>query len=248
MTTSTYYNDPGFSYAKYWQGRVYEHQSEIMALNKLLKGSRFTHGADIGGGYGRLIPTLSHYCQKVILIEPSLKQRRLAKNIKALNGTSENTTLPDASLDLVSIIRVIHHLPDPTQTLIELHRILKPNGVLILEFANSIHFLARIKSLLTGQSISRLPIERRRPGNIRRGSIPFVNHHPQTIFKLLTNAGFTIQKILSVSNFRSPFLKKILPLPILMFLESVSQSLFSSFYFGPSIFILAHRLDSVSNL
>jgi len=248
MATSSYYNDPDFSYTKYWQGRDYEHQSEIMALNKLLAGSHFTSGADIGGGYGRLIPTLAHYCQKIVLVEPSQKQRRQAKDVKTINGTSENTELPDSSLDLVSIVRVLHHLPDPTQTLSELHRILKPNGVLVLEFANSIHILARIKSLITGQTISRLPVERRRPVNIRRGSIPFVNHHPEVIFKLLNSSGFKIKKTLSVSNFRSPFLKKILPLKLLLVLESISQSLFSNLYFGPSIFVLAYKVDNLPNL
>lgn len=241
MADSSYYNDPDFSYAKYWQGREYEHQSEVLAIDRLLKGSRFNSGADIGGGYGRLIPTLAHFCQNIMLVEPSLKQRRLAKNIKSINGTSQATGLPDSSLDLVSIVRVFHHLPDPTPTLHELYRILKPNGVLVLEFANSIHFLAKIKSFITGQPISRLPIERRRPGNIRRGSIPFVNHHPQTIFKQLTNTGFTIQKTLSVSNFRSPLLKKILPLKVLLILESLFQPPLSNVNFGPSIFVLAIR-------
>ncbi|MEK7155222.1 MAG: class I SAM-dependent methyltransferase [Patescibacteria group bacterium] len=241
MATSSYYNDPDFSYTKYWQGREYEHQSEVIALNKLLKGSHFTSGADIGGGYGRLIPTLAQYCQKVVLVEPSLKQRLQAKSIKSQAGTSTATNLPDSSLDFASIVRVLHHLPDPLPTLHELHRILKPNGVLVLEFANSLHFLARFKSLITGQAISRLPVERRRPVNIRRRSIPFVNHHPEVIFKLLSTSGFVIKKTLSVSNFRSPFLKKILPLPVLLFLESIFQSLVSSIYFGPSIFVLAIR-------
>jgi len=149
--------------------------------------------------------------------------------------------LPASSFDLVSIIRVLHHLPHPQPALQEIHRILRPGGLLLLEFANSFNFKARITSLITGQPISTLPLERRRASNIRRGSIPFVNHHPQAILKALSQTGFVILKTLSVSNFRSPFLKKILPLPLLLVLESVAQSLLSRLYFGPSIFVLAIR-------
>ncbi len=227
--TSNYYNDPEFSYPKYWQGRRYEHAAEVMAICRLLDKHHFIAGLDIGGGYGRLAPTLLKFCDQLTLVEPSSKQRRLApKGIKIVAGTSDSTGLPDSSFDLVSIIRVLHHLPNPQPTFKEIHRLLKPGGFLLIEFANSNNFKARI----TG---------RRRASNIRRGSIPFVNHHPQSILKALSLCGFTPIKTLSVSNFRSPIFKKIIPLPILLILESISQFLISSFYFGPSIFVLAAK-------
>ncbi len=125
--------------------------------------------------------------------------------------------------------------------LIEAGRILKPNGLLVLEFANSLHMLARLNGWLTGKPILPIPVERRKEENIAAGTIPFVNHHPVTMQKMLARQGFKVVKILSVSNFRSPILKKIIPLQILLVLESIFQSLLSSFYFGPSIFILAQK-------
>lgn len=239
---SNYYNDPGFSYPKYWQGRVYEHAAEIVAIHHLLKPRHFVSGVDIGGGYGRLAPTLLRFCDNLTLVEPSSKQRRLVpRGLKVLSGTANSTGLPESSCDLVSIIRVLHHLPDPLPALHEANRLLHPGGYLVLEFANSYNFKSRIANLINGRPISTLPLERRRPGNIRQGSIPFVNHHPQSILRLLGQCGFMPIRVLSVSNFRSPFLKKILPRPVLMFLESVSQSLLSNIYFGPSIFVLARK-------
>ncbi len=253
MAKNHFYDDPEFSYQKYWVGRLYEHQSEVIAIQKLLKNQHFESAADIGGGYGRLVPTLLKFCDQLTLVEPSLKQRQLAlkitipsdKNLKfkIFEGTSENTTLPDSSLDLAIVIRVLHHLPNPAPALQELRRILKPQGVLILEFANSISLKSRLKSLISGKPILLSSVEKRRPANIRRGTIPFVNHHPHTIKKLLYQNGFVIDKILSVSNFRVPFLKKFLPLKLLLILESLCQQLFSYGYIGPSIFILA-RLDN----
>ncbi|KKU03206.1 MAG: Phosphatidylethanolamine N-methyltransferase [Candidatus Amesbacteria bacterium GW2011_GWB1_47_26] len=240
---SNYYNDPEFSYPKYWQGRAYEHAAEVMAIRRLLGKRHFPSGVDIGGGYGRLASTLLQFCDQLTLVEPSSKQRRFVlADVKIVVGTSDSTGLPASSFDFVSIIRVLHHLPNPQSALQEAHRLLKPDGLLLLEFANSLNIKSRIASFIAGHPISTLPLERRRASNIRRGSIPFVNHHPQSILKALSVCGFSPVKTLSVSNFRSPFLKKIIPLPILLGLESISQFLLSSIYFGPSIFILALKI------
>lgn len=239
-----FYDDPQFSYLKYWQGRDYEHSAEVLAIDHLLQKHKFANAADIGGGYGRLVPVLQKYSTNVTLVEPSQKQRTLAKKLKVkiIDGISEKTNLPNSSLDLVILIRVMHHLPNPQKTLEEMHRILKPKGVMILEFANSLHFKARLKSLFTGRPILEIPVEKRKAYNIRRASIPFVNHHPKVMFTQIRESGFKINSVLSVSNFRSPFLKKIIPLPLLLVLESIAQNFLSWAYFGPSIFVLAERI------
>jgi ubiquinone/menaquinone biosynthesis C-methylase UbiE len=245
---AAHYDDPNFSYVNYWQSRDYENLSEIEAINSLLKKQIFPQAADIGGGFGRLIPTILNFSKKVLLIEPSAKQRQIAKKsftgiktISVLPGTAEKTRLRDKSVSLITVIRVMHHLPDPLPAFNEFFRILKPDGILILEFANSKHFKAQILSLLTGKPILPIPIEKRSPSNIKKRTIEFVNHHPITIQKLLKRAGFEIDKTLSVSNFRSPTLKKILPIDLLVNLEKKVQSPLSGLYFGPSIFILARK-------
>jgi len=248
---AAHYDDPRFSYLSYWQGRDYEHESEIIALETLLSSHHFASAADIGGGYGRLIPTIDQYSSKIFLIEPSAKQRAIAQklfpsrpDIFIKPGSAESTRLPAASQDLVTMIRVAHHLPDLSPSLIEAHRILKPSGVLVLEFANSAH----IKARLSRTAIPLAPIEKRTPKNIRARTIPFMNHHPLTVLSSLSKAGFAPQRILSVSNFRSQFLKKLLPLKVMLILESVSQVALSRLWFGPSIFVLSHRLDTRPNL
>lgn len=245
---TAHYDDPTFAYDHYWQGREYEHQSELLAIGRLLKLKHFQNASDIGGGYGRLTAFLTPFAKKVTLIEPSYKQRQLGKsflkgfkNISIINGTTQHTGLPDSSQDMVLVVRVMHHLPDPVASLREINRILKPNGLLVLEFANSLHFKARIKSLLTGQPILPTPLDRRSNTSIRKHTIAFVNHHPDTVFKLLSRTGFAIDQFLSVSNLRSPFLKKYLPKRLLLNLEKFFQTSLAHLFFGPSIFILAHK-------
>lgn len=248
---AAHYDDPNFSYTQYWQGRDYEHESEVLAIRKLLGTHKFTSAADIGGGFGRLIPLLSQFSRTTYLIEPSLKQRRIAgkslakiPGVHIQSGTTQRTHLPDKSLSLITVIRVMHHLPAPLLSFQELFRVLRPGGTLILEFANSKHFKAQIQSVLTGKPILPTPIERRSPGNIRKNTIPFVNHHPITILKNLHRAGFVIDRTLSVSNLRSPFLKRTLPYSTLISLENKLQSPLAKYHFGPSIFILAHKPSS----
>jgi ubiquinone/menaquinone biosynthesis C-methylase UbiE len=236
-----YYDDPGFSYPDFWADREYEHEAEILAIQRLMGETRVDTAVDIGGGFGRLVECLSRYARRIIVIEPSEVQRRLVERFapRAIitNGNATETSLPVKSCDLVVMIRVAHHLPNLQESLDEMYKILKPGGLLILEFANANNFKSELRHYLR---LRRVPLT---PINVSKQyiDIPFVNHHPKTIKKMLHQNGFVIQKVLSVSNFRSPLLKKILPLSTLLSLEGALQQLLGRVYFGPSIFILARR-------
>lgn len=249
-----HYDDPSFSYSNYWQNRSYEHAAEIIAISRLLDKHHFKTATDIGGGFGRLTSVLAGYSTTATLLEPSAKLRSQAKkylgnqkNIRIVPGTAEHTRLPSQSQELLLSVRVFHHIPDLRPVFIEARRILKPEGLFLFEFANSSHFKSRLKSLITGTPILLTPVERRSSANIRRQTIFFVNHHPHTILKLLRQNSFIPLQVLSVSNFRSPLLKKILPFKLLLILEKISQPLLAKSYFGPSIFILAKYQPSPSS-
>lgn len=248
MTSGSFYDDPDFSYPRYWQGRAYETHSELLAIDRLVGAKKFAAAADIGGGFGRLTRHLARFCQHVTLIEPATKARTGARKflrdlpqVAITAGSAHKTGLPAASQDLVLLVRVAHHLPDLAPAIAEVGRILKPEGWLILEFANSLHAKARVKSCLTGKPILLTPVEKRRPINIRKGTIPFVNHHPDSVRKLLYTQGFVLSRVLSVSNLRSPLLKKLVPVGILVGIEKILQPLLAPVSFGPSLFVLARK-------
>lgn len=246
---SSHYDDPLYNYPAYWQKRQYEHQSEIMALNMLLDHTKFSTCVDIGAGFGRLIPFLHHYCQRLILIEPSQKQRRLAAHFlksqlihySIIPGSAQSTGLKNRICDLAVLVRVAHHLPRLKKVFHEVHRILKPNGYFIFEFANSSNFKARFTKIFQADSISLTPVQRKGKTNPHANSIPFLNHHPASVLYDLKNSGFTPKRLLSVSNLRSFWIKKILPLSWMLTLEKYMQPLLAKFYFGPSIFVLSQK-------
>lgn len=246
--TATQYNDPKHNYLKYWSGRDYEDAAERLAIKRLLANKHFHHAVDIGGGYGRLCVFLENYADKVTLAEPSSQQLALAKEflkdhpeIDQELAQANDLKFPDKSFDLITMIRVMHHLPDPSAELKELARVLQDDGYLILEVANYAHARNRLKYLLKMKRLPNKPVDIRSEKNKRADEIPFVNHNPKTVVKQLAHAGFRVEEVLSVSNLRSSALKKVVPTPIMLTVEKLLQPALAKTYFGPSIFFLARK-------
>lgn len=238
------YNDPSHNYLKYWEGRDYENAAEEAAIKRLLKGKRFKRAADIGGGYGRLCLLLEKYADEVTLVEPSQQQLDIAKDflkdhpkIKRKLMQADNLKFKDKSLDLITMIRVMHHLPDPKAELKELARVLADDGYLILEMANYAHGRNRLKHTLKGKPLPLEPVDIR----TKKSDIAFVNHNPKTVIKQLAHAGLKVEKTLSVSNLRSPGLKKVVPKPVMLSLEKLLQPTLAKTHFGPSVFFLVRK-------
>ncbi len=242
------YNDPTHNYLHYWDGRDYEHAAEEIAITRLLKNRHFHHAADIGGGYGRLCVLLEHFADKVTLTEPSQQQLDIAKDflkdhpeVDRLLMQADDLKFKDGSLDLLTMIRVMHHLPDPSVEFKELARVLSDDGYLILEVANYAHARNRLKHLLKGQRMPKAPVDIRSKANRKEGMIAFVNHNPRTVIKQLAHAGLKVEKALSVSNLRSPGLKKIMPKKLMLVIENALQPALGKSYFGPSVFFLVRK-------
>lgn len=242
---SDQYNDPKHNYLKYWDGRDYENQAERIAIKRLLKGKHFKNAADIGGGFGRLCIFLENYADKVTLAEPSQQQLDIAKEflkdhpeIDKKLTQADDLKFKDNSLDLITMIRVMHHLPDPSEEFKEIKRVLSKDGYLILELANYSHARNRIKHILKAQKMPEKPVDIRSKKNQNKQEIPFVNHNPKTVVRQLAHAGLKVEKVLSVSNLRSPGLKKIVPVGAMLKVESFLQAKLAKTYFGPSVFFL----------
>ena len=98
---------------------------------------------DIGTGTGYLLPTLAGHFTRVIAVEPveqmlsSARQRVKGENLTNVElRCGDLTALPmdAAAVDLALALLVLHHVPVPEEALQELHRIVKPQGrVLIVE-------------------------------------------------------------------------------------------------------------------
>lgn len=237
-----------YNYLKYWDGRDYEHAAEEMAIKRLLKGKSFNEAVDIGGGYGRLCILLENYSKNVTLAEPSKQQLEIAKvylkdypNIKQKLMQADDLKFKKGSIDLITMIRVMHHLPDPSSEFAEVARVLDDKGIFILEIANYAHGRNRIKHMLKMQKMPTEPIDIRSPENRKNDEIAFVNHNPKTVMKQLAHAGLKVDRVLSVSNLRSTTLKKVVPQSVMLSAETFLQLALAKTYFGPSVFFLVKK-------
>ncbi len=243
-----FYDDDKKSYEEFWVGREYEHQSELIAIKRLLKGRHFELAMDYGGGYGRVTPTLLEFADKVVLVDPSRKQLDIGReklkgmNVEFVRQTKkDNVPAEDSSLDLLVMIRVSHHLPEPNKVFSEIARVLKPGGVGIIEIASEAHFVNRLRYLKKLQTVPKDPVPIGKRANGLVDDTPFVNHNPNTISSLLDELGLNTKDKLSVSNLRNQILKKHLSLQTMLAVERSIQGPLSSIDFGPSVFFLVEK-------
>lgn len=250
------YDKSRFDYNRYWHSRQYEHKAELLTLAKLLpKSGQFL--IDLGGGYGRLMEDYSSRFTKNVILDYSENLLQIGriktesagtKNVEFVKGNIYKLPFENESFDAALMIRVLHHLLKPQKALFEAARVLKPEGVLILEFANKIHLKARLRAVLRSdfKFVHNLsPYQQAKDDQI------FYNFHPQQIREMLTAAGFRIEKKIGASNLRQPLLKRIIPLPLLLTTENLLQNLsalsLTKLNLAPSIFYLC-RKDSFKTL
>lgn len=249
---SAYYD--GYDYSAYWTGREYEHDSEVTCIKSFLnKIPKIEKALEIGGGFGRMVPAYAYRAKSVLLTDPSNQLLSLAKskliafkNIRYMQSTIENLGKKKnlRNFDLIIMIRVMHHLDNPDEVFEVMEKLSTPHGYLILEFANKIHFKKLIRELFKGNFNflnNRQTIDVRSEKSKKDKTIAFLNYHPETIKEALIRHNFDIIDTRSVSNIRSPYLKKHLPKAILTEIEKYLQKPLSYIYFGPSIFVLARK-------
>ena len=99
--------------------------------------------ADIGTGTGYVaLPFAAHFPAVTVyacdilpgmlaLVRESAKARSL-NNITCVEMTESYTTLPESSIDLVTMLQVHHELTDPEGLMAECFRILNTNGTLVI--------------------------------------------------------------------------------------------------------------------
>ncbi|MCL4391762.1 class I SAM-dependent methyltransferase [Patescibacteria group bacterium] len=243
-----------YRYDEFWRGRDYEKEADFMAVKKLFSAMPSQKGLllDIGAGNGRMVSLYENDWKKFILLDSSKEQLIAArervtegKNVRFLIASSWDMPLPNGSCDAALCVRMFHYIDNPRKTIAEISRVVKPGGYLILEIPNKVHFKNRLRALMAllyAPSLFWNLLSRESVDHSSYDDIPFVNHHPRTIASLLEWNDFIIETTLSVSNFRSPLMKKAIPLSLLLLMENHFQRPLAKFFFGPSVYFLARKL------
>ncbi|MBR0372777.1 methyltransferase domain-containing protein [Candidatus Saccharibacteria bacterium] len=231
----------GYDYKKeFWEkvDREYEDQADRMAIRKLLP-KRMEKFADIGGGYGRLANEYLKRAHKVFLFDYSKTELEQAKEIygdKIETKAGDIYKLPfkDEELDGLMMVRVTHHLKHLDKAVAELYRVLKPGGVAVIEVANK-RTLPKIVRFITRRSKVN-PFDKKVANYKEISKDGFYNYHPKYVEEIFDKTGFKMEKVLSVSNFRSKGLKKVFKTDNLVKMEDRAQSVLAPIRFAPSIY------------
>ncbi len=231
----------GYDYKKeFWENvdREYEDQADRMAIRKLLP-KRMEKFADIGGGYGRLANEYLKRAHKIYLFDYSKTELKQAKEIygdkiETKAGDIYDLPFKDGELDGLMMIRVTHHLKDMKKAINELYRVLKPGGVAVIEVANK-RTLPKMARFITGRSKVN-PFDKKVANYKEISKDGFYNYHPKYVEEIFEKTGFKCERILSVSNFRSKTLKKVIGTDRLVKMEDSAQKALAPIRFAPSIY------------
>ena len=123
-------------YDRRWSFYVEASVSETLYRLDLKPGDRLL---DIGCGTGSLLQAvrLAFPQTELFGVDPStamlaVRERKLPSCIDLRQGVAENLPFPDQSFTTVVSTSVFHYFRQPLEALHEFHRVLKPNGQIIL--------------------------------------------------------------------------------------------------------------------
>lgn len=91
---------------------------------------------DAGGGTGRVVKSLSDKVPTIVVVDLSLGMLRVAstKNgIYPVCGQAEALPFIGETFDRIIMVDALHHVYDQSETAVELWRMLKPGGRLVIE-------------------------------------------------------------------------------------------------------------------
>jgi len=109
--------------------------ASVKILKRIEKNKRQGKILDIGCANGFFLDEARRKKWDTCGVEVSkwaVKYAREKLNLNITKGALRNTEFPDNSFDVIVMLNVLEHLPDPKFTLIEIRRILKNDGILYI--------------------------------------------------------------------------------------------------------------------
>jgi len=100
---------------------------------------------DVGCGSGRFLARMRDLGWTVCGVEPDPEAAERARGLGLTvhTGTLSQAGFPSAAFDVVTLWEVIEHLPNPVEALVEVARVLRPDGLLVLSTPNVESLAAR---------------------------------------------------------------------------------------------------------
>jgi SAM-dependent methyltransferase len=158
---------------------------------------------------GRLTLANDHFGTAERRGEHELVNRRTGERLRfesdLFNLESEDFPYPDASFDVVVLSEILEHLAiNPVRALAEIHRVLRPDGVLVLTTPNAIS-VQRFESFLAGKGLF---VDRYSP-TFGYGGRHNREYRPYELRELLESTGFVIEEFAIRDLTDGPWAKRL---------------------------------------
>jgi ubiquinone/menaquinone biosynthesis C-methylase UbiE len=221
----------------FWEqgGRAYEDAAEATALRRLLPaGGQLL--LELGAGAGRNTPRYQGFGRIVLLdysrTQLEQAQQRLGRTERYIYVAADAYRLPFAPgiFDAATMIRTLHHMAEPQRVLQGVRRALRPGAVFILEYANKQNGKAILRYLLRRQRWSPFT-----PEPVEFAALNF-DFHPAAVRGWLAEAGFKLERQLTVSHYRMGLFKRLIPLRLLVGLDALASLTGDWWQLSPSVF------------
>ncbi len=156
--------------------------------NRKQEGSILDVGCATGFFLGRFFPKPKWHVWGVELSRQTA-EKAAEKGIRVHCGSIRTAKFAESSFDIVSVIDTFYYFPEPQSELAQFHRVLKGDGMLMLELP-----LAGSRIWRTSGRLGKLLSGTRRP--LLESSDHLFYYTPKSISLLLERCGFRVQAIL----------------------------------------------------
>jgi ubiquinone/menaquinone biosynthesis C-methylase UbiE len=173
-------------------------QDQLVALLTALDLPPRAAVLDAGCGPGNLLPALASRASRVCAMDAAAGMLRLARSngarfghVTYQAGNIEALPFSDGAFDLVCSAGVIEYLERCDGAVAEMHRVLRPGGLLLLPTTNLLAPAHWLRPVL--EPIARVPLVARLFG-LAPGQYRLWYHHIPTFRRRLEAAGFVIER------------------------------------------------------
>lgn len=113
---------------------------------------------DAGGGTGRISQALAGQASHFVILDLSigmLKEAAGKKGLAAVNSHTEALPFSEGTFDTVLMVDALHHVCDQPETALELLRVVKPGGRIVIEEPDIGKFVVKVVALIEKLALMR---------------------------------------------------------------------------------------------
>lgn len=137
MTTQRYYDEFALGYDRH-RGHPYHRLLDRLELKILEPHLRDRDVLDLATGTGLLLMSMQEQAHSAVGVDLSrgMLHHARRRGLRVVQGSAEALPFPEAAFDLVCCFKAFPHLADPAQALLEMARVCRPGGAVVLELYN----------------------------------------------------------------------------------------------------------------